>query len=279
MWKLRGGSQQALARELGVSDALLSAYLTIAKLPDSIKTTFRRLKVGQLTQIARLSREKSKIALAEKCRQEDLSVRQLKAIVDRKLTKDRPSAKAPSQSERKPKDPLEAFWPELSYKEDISSAGLWAVAYGSCTGFAGGKLPGDGWRFWVSNGYGDTPKEQLGKWFKEMAEAFGETPREKKIASPRVEAVRAAANAREREETESFARALMTGEAKIRLPKTPAEQAELEALAAQGPGAVYAWIYGPESIFTKQVQPMTWEQMDVKDPVQGCRDLLKTIGS
>src|SRR5207245_6447321 len=65
----------------------------------------------------------------------------------------------------------------------------------------------------------------------------------------------------------------------IRLPKTPDEEAELEALAAKssGPGPVYAWLMGPNSLTAKKMQPVTWADLHISDPVSGCRQLVEGL--
>ena len=62
-----------------------------------------------------------------------------------------------------------------------------------------------------------------------------------------------------------------------RIPKTPHEEAELEALTAQGPGAVYAWIYGPQSGMARSMAKLTWPQMQIADPKEGLAKLLEGL--
>ncbi len=59
----------------------------------------------------------------------------------------------------------------------------------------------------------------------------------------------------------------------LHLPKSPAEEKELEAIAVRGtPKDVYAWIYGADSFMTQAVPFATWEQ-----PGQTPQEGLKTI--
>ena len=44
-------------------------------------------------------------------------------------------------------------------------------------------------------------------------------------------------------------------QSKRRLPKDAKDWAELEALAAKGPGAVYGWIFGPGESLVQETQP------------------------
>jgi ParB family transcriptional regulator, chromosome partitioning protein len=63
----------------------------------------------------------------------------------------------------------------------------------------------------------------------------------------------------------------------LRLPKNDQEQAELEALASQGPAAVYAWIFGPTSLMAKKMANVTWADMNITDSVTSCRQLVEGI--
>jgi ParB family chromosome partitioning protein len=63
----------------------------------------------------------------------------------------------------------------------------------------------------------------------------------------------------------------------VRLPKTEQEQAELEKLAAGGPGSVYAWLYGSESLHAQKAAATTWQDMDMADPIAGCRQVIQGI--
>jgi ParB family chromosome partitioning protein len=64
-----------------------------------------------------------------------------------------------------------------------------------------------------------------------------------------------------------------------RFPKTPAEEAELEAIAAgsPGPGPVYAWVFGPASEMSGVVQNMTWADLQVKDGQEGLPKILEAL--
>jgi hypothetical protein len=64
---------------------------------------------------------------------------------------------------------------------------------------------------------------------------------------------------------------------RLRLPRSPQEQAELERLAMQGPLPVYTWIYGPESFYAGKVRGRSWKDLGVADPVAGCRKLVESL--
>jgi ParB family chromosome partitioning protein len=61
---------------------------------------------------------------------------------------------------------------------------------------------------------------------------------------------------------------------KLRLPQTAEEVAELEALAAKGPFAVYQWIYGADSVTASKVQGRAWAEWGVGDPAAGARGMV-----
>jgi hypothetical protein len=63
----------------------------------------------------------------------------------------------------------------------------------------------------------------------------------------------------------------------LRLPKNPVEEKELKSLAADGPSAVYKWIYGSESLITKAMTGTTWAQFGVETAAEGCDRILRSI--
>ena len=62
-----------------------------------------------------------------------------------------------------------------------------------------------------------------------------------------------------------------------RFPANATEEGELKALAAEGPAAVYGWIYGPTSMMAKAMEHITWKQFGASDPSEGCARILKSI--
>ena len=64
---------------------------------------------------------------------------------------------------------------------------------------------------------------------------------------------------------------------KPRLPKTPKERKELADIAErQGPKAVYAWIYGADSVMTQMVPVNSWKEAGMT-PAEGLRQVLEGI--
>ncbi len=63
----------------------------------------------------------------------------------------------------------------------------------------------------------------------------------------------------------------------VRLPRNAQEQAELEALALQGPGPLYAWIWGASNPLTLKMQSLTWQDLHTTDPVKACREIVDAM--
>ena len=62
-----------------------------------------------------------------------------------------------------------------------------------------------------------------------------------------------------------------------RLPNTPEEWAGVEALASQGPGAVYKWMLGEKSYWTQKAAQLSWQDLGYPDPLTGCHNLIETL--
>jgi ParB/RepB/Spo0J family partition protein len=263
MLNANGFKQQELARELGLSPALVSAYVAIYQLPKEISQEFKRLNLGQLIQIARLNNADSKIEFAEKCAKSDLSVRELKRLVDRAIKKPATPLARKSPLPALP-DPLAKIWPKFLGK--VAPEIYWEVEYGSH------KMPKspsiNGWFFFVSPLMEDSLRVDLAKWFRDMARALEPAKKTGRNGT---------------EELPEALKEMKAGEQAImkhlapRLPKTSAEEKELESIArTKGPKAVYAWIYGPESAVTQMMPASTWKEMGTTATV-GLRDLLNGI--
>lgn len=64
-----------------------------------------------------------------------------------------------------------------------------------------------------------------------------------------------------------------------RLPQTPEEYAELEAIAvaATGPGPVYAWIFGKDSGITQMMASKSWHDLGVQNGKEGLEKILAAM--
>jgi len=81
-------TQAQIAAKVGKSQALVNAYLDVAKLKPEVQQIISQLinlAVTHLVQIARLDSTQDQIAMAQEASKKELSVGQLKALVDQKL--------------------------------------------------------------------------------------------------------------------------------------------------------------------------------------------------
>jgi hypothetical protein len=179
---------------------------------------FTPLPLKHLIELSRLSDNNDQANLAVEATKKDLSVDQLKALVDQKVGPKKAKAKAsgglPSvalakEGEASDPDPLSDIW-EPMLMQSTGSGKFWGVTYGpqQLPGMKGVSIPA--WHFWVPN-RGMTPKGDLKAWFLQMAAAMGDTDQE--------------------------AEQIMRDMGHVRLPQNPEESAELEKLADQGPEA------------------------------------------
>lgn len=157
-------------------------------------------------------------------------------------------------------DPLAGQWPSMLLGPEIANAGSWGVTWGI------GGWPG--WRFSVL-AQGEDPRQGLAGWFRAMADHL-----EKAISVPSTD-TSTPTNSHLPSEKELDTMAIEFRN--MRLPQTPAEQAEVEALAASGPAAVYAWIYGKGSVVAKQMKLARWSDLGVADPTEGARTILTAL--
>ena len=124
-----GISQAELARRLDKTEACVSIYLAIASLSPEVRETLTRVKTpfAHIREIMRLKDPAKQIALAEMCAKDDLSVKELKKLVDKLAGKElAPPAPAKHGKEA---DPLEYLWEVLRQNPELKKLGNWKVAY------------------------------------------------------------------------------------------------------------------------------------------------------
>jgi ParB family transcriptional regulator, chromosome partitioning protein len=168
-----------------------------------------------------------------------------------------PNADTPS---RPIADPLADLWPPLLANPAIAPQDTWGVSYKG----------EDIWAFW-SKAPSPYSLGALAEWFQRIGQALeGELRRQQtEMAAASTKPGRPLAPS----VTSSHARL-----SKPRLPQTPEEEKELEEIAIkQGPRAVYAWIYGPDSLMVQAVPGSTWAELGITDPIQGLRQVLAGI--
>jgi ParB family chromosome partitioning protein len=260
-------TQNRVAEVVGKSQAYISQSLRLLELPPKIMQNIRALIISRShgLQLLRLPSAEQQLALAEQIPGK-LTWEETRILVDSILAgKFKPKRKSSiiNQQSEMVRDPLAEFWLTVRMDPKTAPPGDWEVSYGPHKDHAI-----NGWNFWVA-APGLVPKAELAKWFRKMADAFGDTTQEETKVQEDLE--------RWLPTGEAEIRQLEQDQANLRLPKDDQEQAELEALSTQGPGPVYAWVYGPDSIMAKKMESMTWQELDVKDPPQACRDLVKTI--
>jgi hypothetical protein len=207
--------------------------------------------------------------MCRKAAQEGWSVKMTEQEVNKLLVR-KPT---PAKDSAKPgPDPLADIWPPLTMGA-LAAGMAWGVTYSPQRDAMGKGVTMPAWHFWFADN-GFTPKERLKQWFQQMIDALnareasgkGQEAGEDSIGSK----FPIPSNVNEFEQLEKEQK-------NFRLPKNDQEQAELETLAAQGPGAVYAWIYGPESLMAKRVATMSWADLEMPDPVTGCRKLVEGL--
>jgi ParB/RepB/Spo0J family partition protein len=95
MMKAKSWSQNQLAESLGTAKGSVNNYLGLLSLDPQVAEAVKRLTapIGQLIQLMRLTDPKEQLKLAQECHDKDLSVRQLKGLVDKKLGSTEPKAK------------------------------------------------------------------------------------------------------------------------------------------------------------------------------------------
>jgi hypothetical protein len=140
-------------------------------------------------------------------------------------------------------DPLNTVWPALLSSPSIDAIGAWVVSFKQLH-----------WNFAVSS-EALPSKEALAHWFHQMGDALMGGPDRMVLRTSR----------------DCFAKP-------FRLPTTPDEEAELQALAVQqGPSAVYLWLYGKGSPLADVMDGLDWRVLGVQDPKQGLAELLISL--
>jgi len=88
--------------------------------------------ISSYLQLCRLNTPEDQIALAKEAAEKDLSVKELKALVSKKLPSTPPKGKS-IKANNDPTDRLEALWPILRDKVDPTCQETWAVVYSPFT--------------------------------------------------------------------------------------------------------------------------------------------------
>ncbi len=289
-------TQEELAKEEEISQQTLQEYVSLRGLPEALReNTARAVNLGlkHYLQILRLKTPEERVEMAEKAEKEELTVKELTAEVNKRLGKkaaNPPSSPFPKRGKKGDfavPDPLADFWPGVR----MADMGFWKVDFGTQR-FGGGKGPQlPSWTIHVArNGSGD--KAYLGQWFRKMAEAID--PAEKQHPSPRPLKGEGCAERLVRDgspvvpvgqeaakkyrigrafgihpASEAYDPSSHDHGADARIPATPQDRAELEALVPQGPAAVYRWFFGPKSRSAAWLEGMTWADLQFPSDARG----------
>ena len=166
-----GLNQSEVGRLVGKDQSLVNKYFAATKLLDHPggMNQFIPLGLAHLLELCRLHNQADQAALADEAAKKDLSVGQLKALVDQKGGQ----AKAPSSKAKSNKnpakngggsneqDPLADVWPPVLSNTDIGPKDCWGMSYKGA----------DTWAFW-SKAPSPYSLGALAEWFQRMGQAL-----------------------------------------------------------------------------------------------------------
>jgi ParB/RepB/Spo0J family partition protein len=176
MMKAKGWSQGELAAHLGQGLSNVKIYLALLGADPAFREVASRLAtpITHLNQIQRLNDPKEQIQLTQQTHDKDLSVRQLKALVDQKLGKvEKKGVKGTQRSGESPvePDPLGDFFPNLMMNPQIAPMGSWRAYRGPVKLLSPKGPTAMGWHFEVAIP-GITPKADFKRFFQKLSEAI-----------------------------------------------------------------------------------------------------------
>ena len=285
-----------IAKVAGRSRSYVTQSLGFLKIPPEVQDYVRRLTLSRshALEIVRLPKADEQSKASKLIVDGKLSIKETRKLVEGMLAgkpkDDRPKPKASA-----PTDPLAKVWDQAQKDPDSLRGGLWDVAFGRSKNSLVEVV--EGWTLNVCPTGKDAPAA-LALWLKMITERVSAAAKpadlkrlqkEKKevkefkqqiaqsiLGHPLPQPVEVP-----QATLEAMASALNDvsdlEDGEPRIPKTPQEEAELEALTAQGPGAVYAWIYGPQSGMARAMAKLTWPQMQIADPKEGLAKLLEGL--
>ena len=274
------------------------------------------LGLAHILQICRLKTPQDQVEMAKKADEEGWTVEKLKAEVTKRLKAASPGLRPPSPPGRGPAavglpsppvipDPLAEVWRRL--KAELNLAMEWEVKYGPHEVGPGISLTG--WFFFMC------PARELASdmasllvWFEKIGQALkalakpedlegmslldGQKVMEQQMAlqnkmaelakqgiemAQKYKSINQKAADLWLPKTPQEAKDMEASPLNPRLPNTPAEWAEVEALAPQGPGAVYRWMLGEKSYWTKKASKLSWQDLESSDPITGCHKLIESL--
>lgn len=250
-------TQEQIAEQVGKSRSVIGNYMVISQLPPLIQAKIddrssKNLGLAHYLQICRLITPEDRIAAVQEAAKKNLSVKELKSWVDRKL------AAQPTPQQNIPQKPM----------DDVSWSGQEIKIHRS---FKPQKETKDAYLAWLAQAldlvlaHPPTPKpKEMPATVPKLPEGLSdENRRAAELWLPKTP-----------EEMEEF----MQSSKNVRIPKTTEEWAKVEERAkVGGPGAVYAWAQGENSYFAKKARDKTWQDLGVADPISGCHKIIEAL--
>jgi ParB family chromosome partitioning protein len=245
-------TQERIGQVCGKTQDYVSRSLALLNLPEAVLKSMRQriLTREHGVELLRLNDAKLQKSYARKIIKGEWSVKKTRGAVTHQLDKLKGlKPKLP------PRDPLEHIWPNLLSNASLVPGGAWNVEYGPPPVKGGKKAEIAGWNLFITTP-GTAPKAELVDFLTKLAEALKGSPI---TVSPPLPVL-------QKNEPQ-----------KPRLPQNADEQQDLEAMAQAGPGAVYAWIWGADSLMARTMAKMTWKEIGAPDPVTGCRNIVLVL--
>lgn len=264
--------QRDLAKAVGKDPVYLSRSLSLLNLSQTAIQELRQRNFSREhgIELLRINDGNQQKIVVHKLRAEGWSVKETRRQIDALLRPDRSrdqgfSGKAISGPLV---DPLEKVWEPLRVQEGFAPDLMWDVQYKEYAPVPGkGTL--EGWVFFAHPIHENSARV-LAAWFRQMATALeGKTPlvEESQVMNDRLQL-----DAKIATITAQFG--------DVRLPKTPQEEKELEALAEQGtPRDVFAWIYGKNNPRALMIPAeVSWKEFG-QSPKEAVRTIVEGLKS
>ncbi len=238
-----------IAKVTGKGRTYVTQSLGLLSLPESVKAYVRRrtLSRSHALEILPLQPEVQE-RLSGEIVDRKLSIKQTRNRVSEIVSGSALDKTGDSLLKGDPADPLRPVWEHLKGDPMANLNGGWNVDFSPL-----------GWKFSIPN----VPIQKLVFWFKQLSQALEE---HMKYRIPVEGTAKASISA------DPVPDALVKT---LRLPSTAGEMSEVEALAPQGPAAVYAWIFGADNFLSWQMRNAHWPP-DVS-PLDACRALITQL--
>jgi ParB family transcriptional regulator, chromosome partitioning protein len=285
----RGKPQREIARIFGRTRMYINEALRLLDLPVEVQGGVARatLTPSAALLLLRLPSPEQQKEIGVRAAKEKWTVKKAEQEVQKALRKDpspglrppsplgRGKGEAQGEAASSLPDPFAATWASLS-QNGLNPSTYWEVKFG-----AHPQIKKHGWFFFVSP-YMTNSQVDLADWFKQVEQALSDaqgagaqkTPQatapKNKNVNERVTDMWMPKNAAEAEH-------MKASPLTPRLPDTPEEWARVEALAPSGLGAVYGWMLGDNSYWTKKASALTWQDLDATDPIAGCHKIIEAL--